>query len=178
MAPKFAVINPRNTNPGGVTNEQFSTRRIIKIPAVTSVLLWTNAETGVGAAIAKGSQVVNGNWADLVEAPKTNKSLANDKLRNKKGPAFENQTIRERSKKASPNRIVKKTWAPLILPFKFLYHRINHKDVNPRPSHPTKNIVKVPEWTRITIDSTNANRIKSKCFEVPKYFKEKNRMKR
>jgi len=130
----------------------------------------------VGAAIANGSQVVNGNWADFVEAPKTNKSLAKDKLKNKKGPALENQANNDRSRKASPNRIVKKTWAPLIFPFKFLYQRINHREVNPKPSHPTKNIVKVPEWTRTTIDNTNASKIKSKCLDLPKYLKEKSKI--
>ena len=37
-----------------------------KTPAVTSVDEWTNAETGVGAAIAAGNQLENGIWALLV----------------------------------------------------------------------------------------------------------------
>ena len=37
-------------------------------PAVTSVEECTNAETGVGAAIAAGSQAENGIWALLVQA--------------------------------------------------------------------------------------------------------------
>jgi len=37
-------------------------------PAVTRVEEWTNAETGVGAAIAAGSQLENGIWALLVIA--------------------------------------------------------------------------------------------------------------
>lgn len=44
-------------------------RRIIrKTPAVTKVDEWTRAETGVGAAIAMGSQGENGNCALLVIA--------------------------------------------------------------------------------------------------------------
>lgn len=39
-------------------------------PAVTKVEEWTRAETGVGAAIAAGSQAENGIWALLVIAPK------------------------------------------------------------------------------------------------------------
>ena len=39
-----------------------------KTPAVTSVEEWTKAETGVGAAIAAGSQEENGIWALLVMA--------------------------------------------------------------------------------------------------------------
>lgn len=40
-------------------------------PAVTRVDECTNAETGVGAAIAAGSQLENGIWALLVIAAKT-----------------------------------------------------------------------------------------------------------
>jgi len=36
-------------------------------PAVTSVLLWTSALTGVGAAIALGNHLLNGNCALLVK---------------------------------------------------------------------------------------------------------------
>ena len=43
------------------------------MPAVTKVEECTNALTGVGAAMAKGSQVTNGTWALLVAAPRTNK---------------------------------------------------------------------------------------------------------
>lgn len=44
--------------------------RIIKnTPAVTKVEEWTRADTGVGAAIASGSQTLNGSWALLVILP-------------------------------------------------------------------------------------------------------------
>lgn len=39
-------------------------------PAVTSVEEWTRADTGVGAAIAAGSQAENGTWALFVIAAK------------------------------------------------------------------------------------------------------------
>lgn len=38
------------------------------MPAVTSVDEWTRADTGVGAAIAAGSQLENGTWALFVIA--------------------------------------------------------------------------------------------------------------
>src|SRR5512142_1091971 len=38
-------------------------------PAVTIVAAWINALTGVGPAIASGSHVWSGNWADLPIAP-------------------------------------------------------------------------------------------------------------
>lgn len=40
-------------------------------PAVTSVLLWTKALTGVGADIALGSHLLKGNWALLVKLVST-----------------------------------------------------------------------------------------------------------
>ena len=41
----------------------------IKIPAVTMVAAWINAEIGVGPSIESGNQTCNGNWADLPIAP-------------------------------------------------------------------------------------------------------------
>jgi hypothetical protein len=40
---------------------------------VTKVLLWTREDTGVGAAIAKGSQLQKGYWALFVKAVINNK---------------------------------------------------------------------------------------------------------
>jgi hypothetical protein len=52
--------------------------RIIKYtPAVTRVDEWTKADTGVGAAIAAGSQAENGIWALLVHAAVTTILTAN-----------------------------------------------------------------------------------------------------
>src|SRR4030095_9110452 len=44
-------------------------RTIMETPAVTIVAAWINAETGVGPAIASGSQTYNGIWALLPTAP-------------------------------------------------------------------------------------------------------------
>jgi hypothetical protein len=43
-------------------------RKITHRPAVTRVLLCTKALTGVGAAMAAGNHLINGNWALLVNA--------------------------------------------------------------------------------------------------------------
>lgn len=43
-------------------------RIIRKTPAVTKVDEWTNAEIGVGAAIAAGSHAEKGNWALFEQA--------------------------------------------------------------------------------------------------------------
>jgi hypothetical protein len=45
-------------------------------PAVTKVLLCTSALTGVGAAIAAGSQLIKGNWALLVKAARIHRIQA------------------------------------------------------------------------------------------------------
>jgi hypothetical protein len=47
-----------------------------KIPAVTIVAAWINAETGVGPSIASGSQLWRPNWADFpVTATIKNKEI-------------------------------------------------------------------------------------------------------
>ena len=43
-------------------------------PEVTIVAAWMSAETGVGPAIASGSQKYRGNWADLPIAPTKSRS--------------------------------------------------------------------------------------------------------
>src|SRR5688572_8680222 len=50
-------------------------RAIIYIPAVTMVAAWIKAETGVGPAIASGSQVYRGICADFPEAPTNNNKV-------------------------------------------------------------------------------------------------------
>src|SRR5258706_3968934 len=47
-------------------------RATMKMPAVTIVAAWINAEIGVGPSIESGSQTCSGNCADLPIAP-TNK---------------------------------------------------------------------------------------------------------
>lgn len=44
---------------------------------MTRVEEWTNAETGVGAAIAAGSHLIKGNWALLVKQAVRIKNLIN-----------------------------------------------------------------------------------------------------
>lgn len=56
-------------------------KRIIrKTPAVTRVLECTREETGVGAAIALGSQEEKGNWALLVRAANITHNIPDQKL--------------------------------------------------------------------------------------------------
>jgi len=87
-----------------------SWKRIVKkTPAVTKVDEWTKALTGVGAAIAAGSQALNGIWALFVIAAKIRKTLTifASLLPLKKGiqdPSFRSKETRIK-KKTSPNRL-------------------------------------------------------------------------
>lgn len=78
--------------------------RIIKYtPAVTSVEEWTSAETGVGAAIAAGSHLINGNCALLVKHPIKRKILRKIEWTKKVDPKEKKRPI-ERIKHKSPTR--------------------------------------------------------------------------
>src|SRR5439155_7897092 len=54
---------------GASVNSTFE-RAIMYTPAVTIVAAWISAETGVGPAMASGSQTYNGICADLPHAPR------------------------------------------------------------------------------------------------------------
>ena len=45
-------------------------------PAATMVAAWISADTGVGPAIASGSQTWSGNWADFPMAPPNRRKAA------------------------------------------------------------------------------------------------------
>src|ERR1700759_1366361 len=51
-------------------------RHTMKTPAATIVAAWISALTGVGPAIASGSQTCNGNCADLPTAPQKTRIIA------------------------------------------------------------------------------------------------------
>lgn len=79
-------------------------------PAVTRVDEWTRAETGVGAAMAAGSQAANGIWALLVVAAKVisviNNSWEWGKMIIVRSPLAMHNIIAIISK-ASPSRLVR-----------------------------------------------------------------------
>jgi len=45
-------------------------------PAATMVAAWMSADTGVGPAMASGSQTCSGNWADFPTVPPNNMMAA------------------------------------------------------------------------------------------------------
>ncbi len=71
-AANSAVITPTSATtviaPGVSTNRKLR-RAIMYTPAVTMVAAWISADTGVGPAMASGSQTYSGSWADLPQAP-------------------------------------------------------------------------------------------------------------
>jgi hypothetical protein len=69
---KKAVIAPMtSTNDRAVSESSNSgdIRATMKMPAVTMVAAWINAEIGVGPSMESGSQTCSGNCADLPIAP-------------------------------------------------------------------------------------------------------------
>ncbi len=78
-APSSIVTMPRLTSPqrhhGSSTNAGESAA-MRKMPAFTIAAAWRKAETGVGAAMAPGSQYWNGTIADLDSAPTTMSAAA------------------------------------------------------------------------------------------------------
>ena len=79
-----AAISMRDRADGPDTNASASGPRATKTleqaratrytPAATMVAAWISADTGVGPAIASGSQTCSGNWADLPIAPPNSSS--------------------------------------------------------------------------------------------------------
>ena len=77
VAAKTAVNNPTTATTVSATPETSKTgcmRTTRYTPAVTMVAAWMSAETGVGPAIASGSQTCSGTCADLPAAPANSRS--------------------------------------------------------------------------------------------------------
>src|ERR1017187_4091011 len=71
-----AVIAPMTITKDSAVSDNSNSgdmRATMKIPAVTMVAAWINAEIGVGPSIESGSQTCNGNCADLPIAPMNNR---------------------------------------------------------------------------------------------------------
>src|SRR5262245_25884957 len=69
---KNAVIAPMTSTTESAVCESSNSgdmRATMKMPAVTIVAAWINAEIGVGPSIESGSQTCNGTCADLPIAP-------------------------------------------------------------------------------------------------------------
>lgn len=120
------VITEINSKSAEQVSPKIKEKRINKYtPAVTKVEEWTSAETGVGAAIAAGSQAEKGIWALLViAANKTRRGtqfLNSDLLKRAqilklKSPIDTNQAI-ESKIQTSPTRLDNTVIIPALLDF-------------------------------------------------------------
>src|ERR1019366_8811040 len=69
---KKAVVEPMIKTVDSAVSDSSNrgdTRATMKIPAVTMVAAWINAEIGVGPSIESGNQTCKGTCADLPMAP-------------------------------------------------------------------------------------------------------------
>src|SRR5476649_1239666 len=69
---KKAVVAPMTSTKDSAVSEYSNSgdmRANMKMPAVTMVAAWINAEMGVGPSIESGSHTCSGTWADLPMAP-------------------------------------------------------------------------------------------------------------
>ena len=121
-------------------------------PAVTIVAAWINADTGVGPAIASGSQTCSGICADLPVAPIKSKTPTNVADTAAVGPLMNSALMRSISsvpnawyntnipsrKPASPTRLVMNALVPArALSGSSNQNPINRYDASPTPSQPT-----------------------------------------
>src|ERR1700683_3560089 len=69
---KNAVVAPMITTVASAVSDSSNSGDILatmKMPAVTMVAAWINAEIGVGPSIESGNHTCSGTWADLPIAP-------------------------------------------------------------------------------------------------------------
>lgn len=130
---------------------------------------WTREETGVGAAMAAGSQEEKGIWALLVKAVKINKKEKRKK--NKKSfllKFFMKIDLFGRILRInhiliiinlSPIRFITNVKIPAFNLEKFWKKITKQKLVTPRPSHPIIILIKLGEKIKITIEITKRKRI-------------------
>src|ERR1700676_823621 len=67
-----AVVEPMmrtNVSAGSDSSNRGDILATMKMPAVTMVAAWINAEIGVGPSIESGSHTCSGTWADFAMAP-------------------------------------------------------------------------------------------------------------
>lgn len=135
---------------------------------MTRVEEWTNADTGVGAAIAAGNQAENGIWALLVLAAiksvNINKlKLVNAESHNKnikfQEPNFKVNLILIKIK-ISPIRLLRAVISPAFMAFLLWKKTTSKYEVTPSPSHPNKMLIKLGLKIKINIELTKARIVK------------------
>jgi len=121
---------------------------------------WTRADTGVGAAIAAGSQLENGIWALLVIAARVRHRVAgalNEKrwvLIFVQWPWFRKRAIAMRMQ-ASPTRFIRAVIIPAPRAVGVWKYATRRKEVIPRPSQPRRIKIRLGIKIRKNIDRMN-----------------------
>jgi len=127
-------------------------------PAVTRVEEWTRDEIGVGAAIAAGSQFINGNCALLVKLPNRNKIIEKigiidisfiEKF------SLNNKIAKVTTNKPSPRRLVIAVFIAAAHDEEFWKKITKKNEVAPNPSQPISSVKILPLKIKKIIDIIN-----------------------
>lgn len=167
---KIIVINPLTSIIiliEAIEEKNLENRITKNTPAVTRVEECTNEEIGVGAAIAAGNQLLNGNWALLVNLPKIKKISKTVGIKNIfsiKMLLLNNKDAKTIIKNPSPNRLVIAVFILAAQEEEFWKNRTRKKEVTPSPSQPINRvkillpkIKKIIEEINISVKNKNRN---------------------
>lgn len=128
----------------------------------------TSAEIGVGAAIAAGNQLLNGNCALLVKLPKIRKNNIILCLKNifSIWVLFLNkEQANAIIKKPSPKRFVNAVFILALQEEEFWKNKTKKKEVTPNPSHPINKVNKLLPKIKKIIERIKAN-LKNKNWKI------------
>ena len=161
-------------------------RAIMNTPATTMVAAWMSAETGVGPAMASGSQVCRRNWPDFDmtaairqqdatssavceswPAPARALVSAIENEPNWPGsaePTVKNRIVTPTMRPMSPTRLVRNALsAASLLGFSSHQWPINTKEQTPTSSHETSSCSVFSDTTSNSIEALNRERKAKKC---------------
>ncbi len=149
------------------------------MPATTIVAAWIRADTGVGPAMASGSQVWRMNWPDLdmtaairqIDATRSavwlivpSRAPALMRRMSNVPPAVQYRMITPTIRPTSPTRLVMKALsAASLLAFSSHQWPMRTNEQTPTSSHMTMSSRVVLAMTSPSIDAVNSDRKAKKC---------------
>src|SRR6266478_666775 len=137
------------------------------------VAAWIRAETGVGPAMASGSQTCRGTWADLPIAPQNSRIAAQVSVPRAtppdattdvmwamlNEPAAQNSTKMPNMKPTSPMRVVMNAFmAAFELARSSCQWPMRRYEATPTPSQPISICIRLLAMTRLSIEPVNSDR--------------------
>ena len=144
------------------------------MPATTMVAAWMRADTGVGPAMASGSQVCRMNWPDFDMTAAISEHDATSRARwlmsplsawvlmsrmSKVWPAAKNRMITPTISPMSPTRLVMNALrAASLLAFSSHQWPMSTKEQTPTSSQQTMSCRVLLDMTRPSIDAVNSDR--------------------